>query len=132
MATITGSLSAGAWISSGDLLRHDRQDAHFGTEKDDDVVLSERIGPYPAGTTLAVFLAGLSDAMAHIASNVYYVGGFAADAVIKGAHFFAAAEIFDGAEVQSSLAAQWVITGTFSDSFEMDALIAPSCSSETC
>jgi len=132
METVEGSLTAGAWISSGDLLRHDRQDAHFGTEQDVDVVLAERIGPYPAGTTLAAFLAGLSDTIAHLASSVYYVGGFTADALIKGGHFLASAHIFDGAEMQSSFEARWFITGTFGDSFDMDAMILSSNPGETC
>lgn len=132
MPVMEASLAAGAWISTGDLLRHSRQDAHFGTETDVDVVLSGAIGPYAAGTPLATFLSGISDALANLSSNTFYVSGFTAGAFIQRTSVMAWAEIRLEPPQEASFAAGSILISSTADTFAASAVIMPASPVETC
>lgn len=132
MPIVQASLDAGAWISTGDLLRHSRQDAHFGTETDNDVVLSGPIGPYPEGTLLSTFLSGLSESLASLSSNIFYVSGFTAGAFIQRTSVMVSAEVRLQPPQESTFSAGSVIVGLSSDAFSVSAVIMPDAPGETC
>ena len=113
--------------------QHDRTEAHLGVEEDDTVALSSAIGPYPAGTLLADFLAGLwqqlssVDANRHVATftmDAYIARRFTLDAVIRATrstNFFLDAYIFRGGTGSFTLDAR--IKRTTTNSFTMSALL---------
>lgn len=58
VTAIEASFGVDAFVVGGTSM-HSRPDDHFGTQDDTTIILAEDFGSYPAGTTLAVVLAGL-------------------------------------------------------------------------
>lgn len=54
----SGSFSLNAWVIAG-RHRHDRLNDHFGVETDLNVITTDAIGPWPAGTPLHYVLSDL-------------------------------------------------------------------------
>lgn len=71
--------------------RHHRTHDHHGFEVDSNVVISQPIGPYPSGTTLATVLAAIDARLADLELRQFYdrsTGSFTLDCFI--AHYFSA------------------------------------------
>ncbi len=121
--------TANAWIASSTFPQHDRETAHYGTEEDDDVVLVAAIGPYPAGTLLSVFLAGLYGAVTALTSTNPTVASFTASAILSGGALH-----IDAVKIRTmtgSLTGNAVVALGGSTSFPADAVIRPAVASLT-
>lgn len=119
-ALVSARRFTGNAVIIGPRWRHDRTLDHTGSQDDTTVVLSEAIGPYPAGMVLHEYLVALTDRVVSLENSTRYWGLFTGDAVLTTGGAFSgnaviAARRFTG---------DGVIKAPFVDNLTGDAVIS--------